>query len=194
MTSISSASRYIDLASGHCLLAADDEALDNLRVIVHDAIDVLQQQIGEATLDRVNLYFPDPWPKKRHHKRRIVQPAFIDLIASRLKPGGSLHIATDWRSEHIDEVLDASRGFQLAERREHCGDRPLDRPTTKFERRGLGQRPQNRRLAPAPYLVKWIKRLPDPPKAVSKLDPKIRLAPAAESSIKELTATRTGSR
>ena len=126
---------------GHCLLAAEQKALDNLRVILHDAIDVLQQQVGEAALDRVNLYFPDPWPKKRHHKRRILQAAFVDLIASRLKPGGSLHIATDWApyAAHIYEVLGASQAFELEERREHCGDRPLDRPTTKFERRGLGK-------------------------------------------------------
>ncbi|MBT8080531.1 MAG: tRNA (guanosine(46)-N7)-methyltransferase TrmB [Gammaproteobacteria bacterium] len=126
---------------GHCLIQAERAALDNLRVISHDAIDVLQQQIGEATLDRVNLYFPDPWPKKRHHKRRILQPGFLGLLASRLAPGGSLHIATDWApyAEHIDGILDSSPAFELAERRAHGGDQPLDRPTTKFERRGLGK-------------------------------------------------------
>ena len=128
-----------DPGIGHCMIAARAAGVQNLRLIGHDAIDVLQNQIAEASLARINLYFPDPWPKKRHHKRRIVQPAFLELVASRMKPGASLHIATDWANyaEHIDEVLAASPLFECAERREHSGDQPLDRPATKFERRGL---------------------------------------------------------
>lgn len=128
-----------DPGIGHCMIAARSSGVQNLRLIGHDAIDVLQKQIAEASLARINLYFPDPWPKKRHHKRRIVQPAFLELIASRMKPGASLHIATDWANyaEHIDEILGASPLFECAKRREHAGDQPLDRPATKFERRGL---------------------------------------------------------
>ena len=124
---------------GHCLLGIERAGLDNLRVISHDAIDVLREQLPEASLARVNLYFPDPWPKKRHHKRRIVTPGFLELVASRLVPGGALHIATDWENyaESIDALLTRTSPFEVAERREHRGDRPLDRPATKFEQRGL---------------------------------------------------------
>lgn len=124
---------------GHCLIAARAASVTNLKLIQHDAIEVLEHQVPEQSVNRINLYFPDPWPKKRHHKRRIVQPAFLDLCASRLEPGGSLHIATDWANyaEHIDESLAAHPAFTRVERREHAGDRPLDRPRTKFEQRGL---------------------------------------------------------
>ena len=124
---------------GHCLLKARDAGISNLRLIMRDAIEVLTQQIAARSLSRVNLYFPDPWPKKRHHKRRIVQHDFLKLIADRLKADGALNIATDWANyaEHIDEVLSQSDRFICAERREHEGDQPLDRPRTKFEQRGL---------------------------------------------------------
>ena len=124
---------------GHCLLKADDAGITNLKLIAHDAIEVLRDQVSAGSLQRINLYFPDPWPKKRHHKRRIVQPAFLELIHSRLVAGGTLHIATDWANyaEHIDERLDTSALFTCDERREHDGDKPLDRPSTKFEQRGL---------------------------------------------------------
>jgi len=124
---------------GRCMLHADAATLGNLRIIRHDAIDVLQNQVPPGALARINLYFPDPWPKKRHHKRRIVQPAFLALVADRLADGGALHIATDWRNyaEHIDEVLSASALFCTDERREHSGDFALDRATTRFEQRGL---------------------------------------------------------
>jgi len=124
---------------GHCLIAARGAGVTNLRLIRHDAVEVLQQQIAAGSLARVNLYFPDPWPKKRHHKRRIVQPAFLELLAERLAPGGTLHIATDWQdyAGQIDQVLGQCPYFECAERREHAGDRPLDRPQTKFELRGL---------------------------------------------------------
>lgn len=124
---------------GHCLIRIGEAGIRNLRLIMHDAIDVLEHQLDAESLDRVNLYFPDPWPKKRHHKRRIVNPAFLALVAKRLKPVGSLHIATDWENyaEHIDATLAGSSALVLEERREHDGSRPLDRPATKFEARGL---------------------------------------------------------
>lgn len=124
---------------GHCLLRAQDTGISNLRVIVHDAIEVLRDQIADDTLARINLYFPDPWPKKRHHKRRIVNAPFLELAARKLRLGGTLHIATDWENyaEHIDETMSVCEEFELASRREHSGDLPLDRYTTKFETRGL---------------------------------------------------------
>ena len=124
---------------GHCMLMARDAGISNLRIIAHDAMEVLRDQIGTAALVRINLLFPDPWPKKRHHKRRIVQAPFLSLAANRLAPGGALHIATDWAgyAEHIDDAMAQNGEFKLAERREHSGDQPLDRHTTKFERRGL---------------------------------------------------------
>lgn len=124
---------------GHCLLRAQDVGIGNLRVIVHDAMEVLRDQVADEALARINLYFPDPWPKKRHHKRRIVNVPFLDLAAKKLRFGGSLHIATDWENyaEHIEEVMSDCEEFELSNRREHTGDRPLDRYTTKFETRGL---------------------------------------------------------
>lgn len=124
---------------GHCILKAKERQLKNLRLIIHDAIDVLRDQIEDRALSRINLLFADPWPKKRHHKRRIVQESFLKLCASVFRPGGTLHIATDWGNyaEHIDETLDASDLFRLLQHRDHDGNQPLDRPGTKFERRGL---------------------------------------------------------
>ena len=124
---------------GHCLLEARDAGITNLRLLRHDAVEVLEVMIPPASLTRVNLYFPDPWPKKRHHKRRIVQPAFLDRVADRLLPGGSFNVATDWENyaEHIEALVHESGHFECAEKRIHAGDAPLDRPGTKFERRGL---------------------------------------------------------
>lgn len=124
---------------GHCLIRAREAGISNLRLTVHDAIEVLENEIPAASLIRINLYFPDPWPKKRHHKRRIVQPAFLETCADRLAPGGAMHVATDWATyaEHIDETFAGMPAFHCTERREHDGDRPFERPMTKFERRGL---------------------------------------------------------
>ncbi len=124
---------------GRCLRAAKQAGLSNLRLIAHDAIEVLQTQLPANSLQRINLYFPDPWPKKRHHKRRIVQDSFLSLCARCLQQGGALHVATDWENyaEHISETLDQSTLFECAESRVHDGDAPLSRPMTKFERRGL---------------------------------------------------------
>ncbi len=124
---------------GHCLIAADKAGISNLKLLNHDAMEVLEHQLCSGSLARINLYFPDPWPKKRHHKRRIVQPGFLARCADLLAPDGSMHVATDWANyaEHIDETFAESAHFDCVERREHQGDRPLDRPVTKFERRGL---------------------------------------------------------
>ncbi len=127
---------------GHCLIAAHDRGLTNLRIIKHDAVEVLQQQLADGALERINLYFPDPWPKKRHHKRRLVQAAFLRLAASKLAAGGTLQIATDWENyaEQIDELIAGSPEFTLAERHVHDDESAApDRQTTKFERRGLRQ-------------------------------------------------------
>jgi tRNA (guanine-N7-)-methyltransferase len=124
---------------GHCLLRACEAGITNLKILNHDAVDVLAAAIPAASLQRINLYFPDPWPKRRHHKRRIIQQGFLERLYVALRPRGALHIATDWANyaQHIDEVLSTSELFTLVERREHAGDTPLDRPPTKFERRGL---------------------------------------------------------
>ena len=124
---------------GHCLLGIEANELTNVRLIAADAIDIMQSQLAAGSLQRINLYFPDPWPKKRHHKRRIVQDSFLALTARCLAEQGRLHIATDWApyAEHIQEVFDGNDLFRLIEHRQHSGDQPLERPTTKFERRGL---------------------------------------------------------
>jgi len=111
--------------------------LTNLRVVRHDAVEVLEQMVPDASLAAIHLFFPDPWPKKRHHKRRLIQPAFVELAASRLAPGAYLHVATDWQeyAEHVLEVLRANPS--LANTVADFAPRPATRPETKFERRGL---------------------------------------------------------
>jgi tRNA (guanine-N7-)-methyltransferase len=123
---------------GHCMLYAGKAGISNIKLMRHDAIEVMTHQIPDASLIRVNLYFPDPWPKKRHHKRRILQPEFLELVAKKLEVAGTFHISTDWENyaQQIDALVESDQVFKLSERRVHCGDDPLDRPTTKFERRG----------------------------------------------------------
>jgi tRNA (guanine-N7-)-methyltransferase len=122
---------------GHCLLAIQAAGLANVRVVAHDAVEVLRDGLAPASLDEVHLYFPDPWPKKRHHKRRLVQPEFVALVASRLRPGGTLRMATDWEpyAAWMLEVLDASPDFRNAAPGGGCVERP-ERDATRFERRG----------------------------------------------------------
>lgn len=117
------------------LLAQD---LSNVRVYACDALEVLRQCVADASLDRVLLFFPDPWHKARHNKRRIVQPAFAELVRSKLKPGGVLHMATDWQpyAEHMLEVMDVAPGYLNLAGDERFAARPPERPITKFERRG----------------------------------------------------------
>jgi tRNA (guanine-N7-)-methyltransferase len=125
---------------GHLLLAASKAQVSNLKVIAHDAVQVLQHQIAPESLDEVQLLFPDPWPKKRHHKRRIVQPEFAQLIASRLTPQGRFHIATDWTpyAEHMLTVLNACPS--LVNCAEDLGfaspEEVIARRATRFQRRG----------------------------------------------------------
>jgi tRNA (guanine-N7-)-methyltransferase len=122
---------------GALLLRIDEHRLGNLRIVRHDAVEVLATMIAPGSLAGVNLFFPDPWPKKRHWKRRIVQPAFAALVASRLAPGGLWHCATDWQSyaEQMLEVLSAEPA--LVNTAPGYAPRPEQRPLTKFEQRGL---------------------------------------------------------
>ena len=124
---------------GHLLHRMAEHAVGNIRLIRHDAIEVLTQMIADHSLDGVQLFFPDPWPKKRHHKRRIVQPAFADLIARKLKAGGFIHMATDWENyaEHMLAVFDAHPAFANTAGIGPYAPGPGQRPQTKFERRGL---------------------------------------------------------
>lgn len=111
--------------------------LVNLRVIRHDASEVLEQMIGDATLDGMHIFFPDPWPKKRHHKRRLIQAPFVALIARKLRAGGYLHVATDW-DEYAEQMLAVlSAEPRLGNVAQGYSERPAYRPLTKFEARGL---------------------------------------------------------
>lgn len=112
--------------------------ISNVRVYACDALDVLEQCIPDASLDRLMLFFPDPWHKSRHHKRRIVQPDFVRLVHSKLKPGGTFHLATDWEpyAEHMLEVLNAAPGWVNLSEDKTWVPRPAERPKTKFEQRG----------------------------------------------------------
>ena len=124
---------------GRLLLTLEAEQLANLRVYADDALPLLKERIADASLDAILIYFPDPWPKKRHHKRRLVQADTAELFARKLKSGGTLQLATDWEdyARHALEVLNACPAFR--NRDPHGGGvpRPLERPETKFERRGL---------------------------------------------------------
>jgi len=111
--------------------------LANVRVIQHDAVEVLEHMIAPESLDGVHIFFPDPWPKKRHHKRRLIQPPFVALLVSRMRRGAYVHVATDWENyaQQIMEVFSAEP--LLANTAEGYAPRPTDRPPTKFETRGL---------------------------------------------------------
>ncbi len=123
---------------GHLLQELDKQALDNVRIFNEDAVKVLRDCLPDSCLDRLLLFFPDPWHKKRHHKRRIVQPDFIDLVARKLKPGGILHMATDWENyaEHMLEVMEIAPAFRNCAGAGLYSEKPGYRPVTKFERRG----------------------------------------------------------
>lgn len=123
---------------GSLLLQIEELGLSNIRVICNDAVDVLQHCIPDHSLDRVQIFFPDPWHKKRHHKRRIIQSDFIALIARKLLPGGRLHMATDWKdyAQHMSEVMKQSVGFENVSKDSEFVERPDYRPLTKFEQRG----------------------------------------------------------
>ncbi len=125
---------------GALLRLIGERGLDNLRLLRHDAVEVLQQMIAADSLAGVHIYFPDPWHKKRHNKRRLIQPAFVELLASRIAPGGWLHCATDWQdyAAQMLEVLGASPSLvNTAPAADGFAPRPELRPLTKFEARGL---------------------------------------------------------
>jgi tRNA (guanine-N7-)-methyltransferase len=124
---------------GHLLMLAASHHLTNLRVSDHDAVEVMRDQIAAASLDEVLVLFPDPWHKKRHHKRRLIQPPFVELVATRLAPGGVFRLATDWEpyAQQMLEVLSAAGGAFV--NLSPTGDwvpRPEERAPTRFEKRG----------------------------------------------------------
>ena len=111
--------------------------LRNVRIVQHDAMDVVENMLAPGSLDGVFVFFPDPWPKKRHHKRRLIQPAFVHALALRLKAAGVLHLATDWH-EYAVQMLEVLRGEPLLQNTAtDFAPRPDYRPLTKFEQRGL---------------------------------------------------------
>jgi tRNA (guanine-N7-)-methyltransferase len=123
---------------GRLLLQLEARGLGNVRVVCHDAVEVLQRHLGEASLDEILILFPDPWPKKRHHKRRLIQPAFAALLAERLKGGGTLRLATDWEPYALEMLATLSAEPQLRNVAAEAGfvPRPAERSPTRFERRG----------------------------------------------------------
>jgi len=139
---------------GALLKRIDEQALTNIRIIRHDAVEVVRTMLPPGCLDGVHIFFPDPWPKKRHHKRRLLQPQFAELLATRLAPGGYLHAATDWQeyAEHMLATLSAVADLDNP----HGGFavRPSARPQTKFETRG-------RRLGHDSWDVIFRRRTPE---------------------------------
>lgn len=123
---------------GHLLLAIEAHTLANVRVHRGDAVELLKTQISPASLSEIRVWFPDPWHKLRHNKRRLIQPDFVHLLASRLKPNGILHLATDWQhyAEHMRNVLEASSEFTNVSAPGSFAERPQWRPLTRFEQRG----------------------------------------------------------
>lgn len=124
---------------GSLLRLIDRERLANVRIIAHDAVDVVEHMIVPGSLAGVHVFFPDPWPKKRHHKRRLLQPSFVHALATRLAPGGYLHAATDWEDYAVEMLATCSDEALLANSAKQFAPRPAYRPLTKFERRGLAR-------------------------------------------------------
>ncbi|WP_225087107.1 tRNA (guanosine(46)-N7)-methyltransferase TrmB [Pectobacterium colocasium] len=123
---------------GACLASAQEAGISNLRVMCHDAIEVLTKMIPDGSLSMVQLFFPDPWHKARHNKRRIVQVPFVELVQSKLKVGGVFHMATDWEpyAQHMLEVMTSVAGYRNLSDKNDYVERPDSRPLTKFEARG----------------------------------------------------------
>jgi tRNA (guanine-N7-)-methyltransferase len=126
---------------GALLKLVGEQGLENIRILRHDAVEVLTHMLGEASLDGVHIFFPDPWHKSRHHKRRLIQAPFVNRLAHHLKPGGYLHLATDWEpyAQQMLEVLSAEPLLQNTADAASAGfvPQPGYRPLTKFENRGL---------------------------------------------------------
>ncbi|WP_221200542.1 tRNA (guanosine(46)-N7)-methyltransferase TrmB [Litorivivens lipolytica] len=123
---------------GRLLMGMGEAELSNVRAYCDDAVEVLEQCIPDGALSRVQVYFPDPWHKKKHHKRRLIQPGFVALLRRKLKAGGVLHLATDWENyaEHMLEVMEAAPGYRNQAGQGQFSPRPEWRPLTKFEQRG----------------------------------------------------------
>ncbi|MBI3772418.1 MAG: tRNA (guanosine(46)-N7)-methyltransferase TrmB [Gammaproteobacteria bacterium] len=123
---------------GRLLSRLGEQGSTNVRVLCADAVDILQTRIPDQSFDRVLIFFPDPWHKKKHHKRRLIQPDFIQLLRRKLKVNGVLHLATDWQdyAEWMMDVLNAAEGFENLAGAGQCAERPDYRPVTKFESRG----------------------------------------------------------
>ncbi len=123
---------------GACLADAGERNIDNIRVMEHDAVEVLKNMVPDNSLHRLQLFFPDPWHKKRHHKRRIVQPEFVELVRKKLAIGGTFHMATDWQpyAEHMAQVMNSADGYSNTATEGNYVARPDYRPITKFEVRG----------------------------------------------------------
>ena len=124
---------------GHLMLLLDQQGLTNVRIYCHDAMDIIEHKIADNSLSGVHLFFPDPWPKKKHHKRRIVRPSFIELLTRKLKQDGYFHAATDWENyaEHMLAILSAGTGISNTSATGDYCERPEYRPLTRFEQRGL---------------------------------------------------------
>jgi tRNA (guanine-N7-)-methyltransferase len=123
---------------GRLLLQLEERALDNVRVVCRDAVEVLERYLDGSCLDEILVFFPDPWPKKRHHKRRLIQPPFVALLAQRLRSGGTLRLATDWEPYALEMLATLSADPRLRNVDEEGGfvPRAADRAPTRFERRG----------------------------------------------------------
>lgn len=123
---------------GACLLLAEEYELTNLKVIHHDAVEIIDYAIADHSLDKIQIFFPDPWHKKKHHKRRIIQTEFCQKLHKKLRVGGVLHLATDWENyaEHMLEVLTPMPEFENLSADGDYVPRPDSRPLTKFEQRG----------------------------------------------------------
>lgn len=119
---------------GALLLNIEKHQLNNIKLISDDAIDVLENTLSNSSIDCLQLFFPDPWPKKRHHKRRIAQPSFVSLVRDKLKPGGILHMVTDWEdyAEHMQALMSSETGWEVGS----PDDLLIPRPKTKYEQRG----------------------------------------------------------
>jgi tRNA (guanine-N7-)-methyltransferase len=124
---------------GRLLQVVEQREIGNVRVACHDAVEVLRDRLPAGSVDEVVIFFPDPWPKKKHHKRRLIQQDFAELLARVLRPGGRLRLATDWKdyADHMLEVFNAAAGFANAAVDGRFVPRPADRPLTRFENRGL---------------------------------------------------------
>jgi tRNA (guanine-N7-)-methyltransferase len=123
---------------GHLLLKLEEHAIGNVRIACEDGVQFLRERVGPGSLAGLRLYFPDPWPKKRHHKRRIVQPAFTGLMAEKLATGSLVHFATDWEdyARHMLQVMQDDGRFENCSAQGDYSPRPSWRPLTKYERRG----------------------------------------------------------